>query len=228
VFGVPNARPIVRTETPTAPLFVAGDGQGLVNAAAAGLLANNPTIFYSASYAQNNAGLQAQLARGAVLVLTDTNQKQLDTWGTVDDNYGYVETANETPLAPNPAESALPVFPGAPTSTQTVAELSQVASVRATAYGNPITNTPENRPFEAVDGDIDTAWTEGAFSPAIGATLTTSPCSSPRKGPATATSRGSRSPSTARRTRRWTSGLPRSRRLARWSPSARGPSTRCR
>ena len=171
VFGVPNARPIVRTETPTAPLLVAGDGQGLVNAAAAGLLANNPTIFYSASYAQNNAGLQAQLARGAVLVLTDTNQKQLDTWGTVDDNYGYVETANETPLAPNPAESALPVFPGAPTSTQTVAELSQVASVRATAYGNPITNTPENRPFEAVDGDIDTAWTEGAFSPAIGATL---------------------------------------------------------
>jgi hypothetical protein len=174
VFAVPDARTIVRTETPQAPLVVDGDGQGLVNAAAAGLLADNPTIFYSASSAQaaeSPSSLKSQLARGAILVLTDSNDKQLPTWGTLNDNYGYVESAGETPLAINPSEVALPVFPGAGSDTQTVAEISQVASVRATAYGNPIANTAENRPFQAIDGNPDTAWTEGAFSPATDESL---------------------------------------------------------
>jgi hypothetical protein len=165
VFPVPNARPITRTESPSDPLLVAGDGQGLVEAAAAGLLASNPTIFYSATYAHDRAGLDRQLAHGAVLVLTDTNRKQLDTWGTVVDNYGYVEQANESPLVFDPAEASLPVFPEAGSGTQTVAAVDGVASVRATAYSNPITNTAENQPLNAVDGNPDTAWTEGAFSP---------------------------------------------------------------
>jgi hypothetical protein len=168
VFAVPSARTIVRTETPQAPLVVDGDGQGLVNAAASGLLAANPTIFYSASSArsaESPSSLKSQLSRGAILVLTDSNDKQLPTWGTLNDDYGYVESAGETPLVSNPSEVAMPVFPGAGSDTQTVAEISQVASVRATSYGNPIANTPENRPFQAIDGNPDTAWTEGAFSP---------------------------------------------------------------
>ena len=55
---MPDARPITRTETPKTPLLVAGDGQGLVEAAAAGLLATNPTIFYSATFAHDQAGLR--------------------------------------------------------------------------------------------------------------------------------------------------------------------------
>jgi arabinofuranan 3-O-arabinosyltransferase len=174
VFAVPHARTIIRTESSKAPLVVDGDGQGLVNAAAAGLLDDNPTIFYSAGAAKKSASpssLKSQLARGAILVLTDTNDKQLSTWGTLDDDYGYVESAHEKPLASNPSEVALPVFAGAGTNTQTVSEVSQVASVRATAYGNPITNTPENRPYQAIDGNVDTAWTEGAFSSATDQSL---------------------------------------------------------
>ena len=166
VFPVPDARPITRTESPADPLLVAGDGQGLVEAAAAGLLASNPTIFYSATYAGDQAGLDAASSgHGAVLVLTDTNRNQLSTWGTVVDNYGYVEQANESPLVVDPAEASLPVFPGAGSDTETVAVVDGVASVRATAYSNPITNTAENQPLNAVDGNPDTAWTEGAFSP---------------------------------------------------------------
>ncbi len=174
VFGVPYAPSIVRTETPQTPLVVDGDGQGLVNAAAAGLLADNPTVFYSASAAGSPEGpssLKRQLARGAVLVLTDSNAKEIPTWGTLNDDEGYVESVGETPLVANPSEVAMPVFPGAGSDTQTVAEISQVASVRATAYGNPITNTAENRPFQAIDGNVDTAWTEGAFSRATNASL---------------------------------------------------------
>ncbi len=173
VFPVPDARPIERAETTERPLLVAGDGVGLVNVAATGLLANNPTILYSATFAKQPARFRQQLANGAVLVLTDTNQKQHDTWGTVDDNYGYVEQAGETLLVPEPSEATLPVFPGAPSSTQTVAQLvsTDIASARATSYGNPITNTAENQPLAAVDGNLDTAWTEGAFGDATDATL---------------------------------------------------------
>jgi arabinofuranan 3-O-arabinosyltransferase len=167
VLPVPGARAIVRAETPKDPLVVAGDGQGLLDAAAAGLLASKPTIFYSASFARDSAALKQQLHNGAVLVLTDSNQKELSTWGTTIDNYGFVEQANETPLGGHPGEEALPVFPGASSNTQTVAVVSGVASVRATAYGNPITNTPEDQPLMAVDGNPRAAWTEGAFSPAI-------------------------------------------------------------
>ena len=166
VFAVPGARPITRTESPSDPLVVAGDGQGLMEAAAAGLLASDPTVFYSATFAGDRAGLERQLGNGAVLVLTDSNPKQLSTWGTVVDDYGYVEQANEAPLLFDPAEASLPVFPGAGSGTQTVALVDGVASVRATAYSNPITNTAENQPLNAVDGDPDTSWTEGAFSPA--------------------------------------------------------------
>jgi arabinofuranan 3-O-arabinosyltransferase len=179
VLAVPGARSIVRTETPKDPLVVDGDGQGLLEAAAAGLLASKPTIFYAGSFDSGAstqkgqpgetgaAGLQQQLHNGAVLVLTDSNQKKLSTWGTTIDNYGYVEQANETRLGDEPGEIELPVFPGAGPNTETVAQVSGVASVRATAYGNPITNTPEDQPLMAVDGNPRTAWTEGAFSPAL-------------------------------------------------------------
>jgi hypothetical protein len=165
VFAVPNARPITRTESPDAPLLVAGDGQGVVAAAGAGLLASNPTILYSGTFAGDKSGLDTQLQRGAVLVLTDSNQKKDLTWGSVLDDYGYVQQANQTPLVPDPAQVALPIFPGAGTDTQTVALVSGVASVRATAYGNPVTDIPESQPLAAVDGNPATSWTEGVFGP---------------------------------------------------------------
>ena len=170
-FAVSGARPIVRTEAAASPLVVAGSGQGLVNLASLGLLAGNPTIVYSATLDAHPSALSRAMAEGAVLVLTDTNQKQLDTWGTLNDDYGYVEQAGETPLAPEPSEQPIDLFPGAGSSTQTVAELTGVTSVRATSYGNVITNTPEDQAEAAVDGNPATAWTEGAFGPATNQTI---------------------------------------------------------
>jgi len=43
--------------------------------------------------------------------------------------------------------------------------------VDATAYGNPVTFTPGDRPFHAVDGQVDTAWSVGAFNDVIGERL---------------------------------------------------------
>ena len=84
-----------------------GPGEG----GRSGLLASNPTIFYSPTFAGDRAGLDRQLANGAVLVLTDSNQNQLSTWGTVKDNYGYVEQANESPAGLRPGRGLAPGVP---------------------------------------------------------------------------------------------------------------------
>ncbi len=170
VFPVSNPRPLVRTETTTSPLLVAGSGAGLVNAAASGLLNSNPTILYDASYAHNKTGLQGVLKSGAVLVLTDTNQRQQDTWGTIDDNLGYVQQAKYGPLQKNPQQVSLPPV-RAGSAYQTVTTLSNVVAIQATNYGNPITNTPEDQAYNAFDGNPDTRWAEGAFYPGVDESL---------------------------------------------------------
>jgi arabinofuranan 3-O-arabinosyltransferase len=171
VFSVSDPRALVRTETPDAPLLVAGSGAGLVNASAAGLLDGSPTILYDASFAHDKVGLEKALSDGAVLVLTDTNQRQQDDFGSINDNTGYVEQANVGPLDQEPSEVSFGAFGNTGTSFQTVSTLSSVASVQATTYGNPITNTPEDQPYNAFDQNPDTRWDEGSFSPAIDARL---------------------------------------------------------
>jgi len=171
VFTVSDPRPLVRTETTQAPLLVAGSGAGLVNASAAGLLDGNPTILYDASYAHDKAGFDQALNNGAVLVLTDTNQRQQDDFGSINDNTGYVEQARIGPIGQEPSEVNFGAFSPTGPSFQTVTDLSSVASVQASDYGNPITNTPEDSPYNAFDQNPNTRWDEGSFSPAIGVKL---------------------------------------------------------
>ncbi len=166
-FPVANPRPIVRTETAANPLVVAGDGSGLVDASALGLLAGNPTILYAASL-KTPAQFGQAMAAGADLVLTDTNKRQGLRWGSLRENTGYVEQAGSTPLVADPSNASLDVFAGSGDAAKTVAQLNGVASVQASAYGNPVTYTPENRPSNALDGNPKTAWTVGAFSSAVG------------------------------------------------------------
>ena len=44
-------------------------------------------------------------------MLTDTNRKRAERWGTLHDTTGYTERAGEKPLVADPATSALDVFP---------------------------------------------------------------------------------------------------------------------
>ena len=73
-FDVKNQVPIVRTHTATGPLLMAGDGEGLVDAAAVGLLDARQGSFFSASYAADQAGFDTIYDAGADLLVTDTNR----------------------------------------------------------------------------------------------------------------------------------------------------------
>lgn len=169
VFPVSDVPGIVATKDARRPVVLAGDGTGIVDAAAAGLIDGTELIHYSASL--SGAELADELARGARLVLTDSNRRRGERWSTVRHTRGYTEPSGFEPLVEDPTDNRLRVFSADDPDARTVAEHRGGITARATSYGNPITFAGEQRPTAAVDGDPATAWQTGAFSDARGARL---------------------------------------------------------
>ncbi len=164
VYKVRDPRALLRTESMQDPIVLDGDGEGILLAAAAGLLGSPPRAIVYAAAASAAELRRLGLSQGTELVVTDTNAKELDTWGTLHTTFGYVEQPNEVPLSYEPSEQALPIFVNQSPSTQTVLLLHGIRAVGASSYGNPVANAPEDQPFAAVDGNRFTAWETGAFS----------------------------------------------------------------
>ncbi len=164
IFPVADSRPIVRAEPVEQPTVVAGDGEGLVDAAAAGLLDGDAVVVYSADVTADLDRLRTNfLAEGADLVVTDSNRRRGQRWGTIRENLGYTEEAGERPLVVDQKDNRNEVFPDRGDEVKTVAEYDGVASVQASHYGNPVSYTPEERPVNAFDGNLRTQWRVGAF-----------------------------------------------------------------
>ena len=161
-YTVADPRPVVRAESLDHPLVVDGDAVGLVQAAGIGMLAEDPTIFYAGTLAQNPT-LAARVLHGpADLVVTDSNRRQSFEWNSLNDNTGYTQTTTEpsSPFVAN--DPPLDLFVGTGPSTQTTTLLGGVASVTASAYGTATTLRSGWRPANAIDGNLSTAWeTEG-------------------------------------------------------------------
>ncbi len=170
-FPVDGQQPIVHTASAQQPIIVAGDGEGLVGLASAGLINGNELIQYAGSFAGQPQQLDDAINRDASLVVTDSNRRRGRRWSTLRDNVGYTEQAGETPLRQDLTDNRLPVFPDATDDSSTVAEYPGGVSARATSYGNPISFTPEYRAANAVDGDLRTAWQTGSSSDVRGEEL---------------------------------------------------------
>jgi len=168
---VTDPLPIVRVRDVKAPVLLDGDGEGVVDAAAAGLLDGSSVLLTAASLSDRPAVLDRAIKDGGILVVTDTNRQRAQRWGTVRDNEGYTETPDERPLVVDPSDNRLPLFPTAPKSDYTTMDLVGVKRIEATAYGNAISYTPADRPANAFDGDSGTAWSVGTFGPVGGQKL---------------------------------------------------------
>lgn len=166
VVRVTSPLSIVRTKSVQGTVIIAGDGEGIIDAAASGVIDGRQLVRYAASMTKSEIRTAAN--EGATLVITDTNRKRARRWSTVRDNLGYTEQAGEKPLVEDLSDARLDVFPGAGDDAFTVVEHQGVKRVVASAYGNPITYTAEDRAAMALDGNLDTAWRVGAFSPVIG------------------------------------------------------------
>ena len=168
VFPVSDARPIYRAEPATSPVVIDGSGPGVVAAAATGLLDGNPTIFYAGTLDDSSKLPREVLTPGAQLVLTDSDRKVLERWSSVSDNIGETLPVVAEPSVADPTSVALPLFNNVRPDSQSVAVYSGASYVTASGYGNPVSLTPEDRPAEAFDGNLDTAWSVAAFSDATG------------------------------------------------------------
>jgi len=173
-FPVEDPLPILRARADGSPVLVEGDGDGIVDAAAAGLLGGSNVILSSAALAGRPDVLESVLGR-STFVVTDTNRKRAARWGTVRDNRGYTERADEKPLVVDPSDNRMPVFPDAPVSAYTTVEQRGVKRIEASAYGNPVSYTPADRPANAFDGDRATSWSVGALGPVGGQKLLLEP-----------------------------------------------------
>ncbi|MEZ5169424.1 MAG: alpha-(1-_3)-arabinofuranosyltransferase family protein [Acidimicrobiia bacterium] len=169
VFPVENPRPMVRSAPVDGAMVLAGDGDGIVDAATAGLIGDDQLILYAATLADDAETLERVLGGDPQLVVTDTNRRRGQRWLTLRDQAGYTETAGEEPLADDPSDARLALFPDADDNRSVT--VIQGPSARATGYGNPVTFTPDARPQLALDGDPSTAWTVAAFSDPVGERL---------------------------------------------------------
>jgi arabinofuranan 3-O-arabinosyltransferase len=148
--------PVVRAKTRQA--VVSGNGDGIVDAAASGLLAGTELVRYSADLTD---AVDEQFARLAdLLIVTDTNRDRARRWNGSQDNVGFTETGGPDTdlLREESADARIPAFDTDAAATQTTARQEGPVTAIATAYGEPFAYRPEDRAAMAIDGRTDTAW----------------------------------------------------------------------
>ncbi|MHB8439594.1 MAG: alpha-(1-_3)-arabinofuranosyltransferase domain-containing protein [Acidimicrobiales bacterium] len=164
VMAVAHPRPVVRSEPVSSTVVVDGDGTGLMQGADVGLLAHDPAVVYAGTLDTVPAATWAgEVPPSAQLVVTDSNRRAPYRWDTIGEELGATLAANQRQPAGDPADHPLNLFPAAPADAQTTSRLSGVASVYASSYGNPFAYLPEDRPVQAIDGNLDTAWETDTF-----------------------------------------------------------------
>ncbi|HEV2310108.1 MAG TPA: discoidin domain-containing protein, partial [Acidimicrobiia bacterium] len=161
---------IVRADGSGPALVVSGDGDGLVNLAADGLVTGNELIQYTAPLSSSPQGLSSAISANSVLVVTDSNRKRAERWDNVNYDVGYTERPGEKPLVTDTLNNQLDPFPGEAGNSQTTMSQHGV-QVSGTAYGSNSQYLPADRPAYAFDGDPSTAWVVGAFDQGDGPRL---------------------------------------------------------
>jgi hypothetical protein len=151
-----------------------GDAEGIVDAAAAGVIDGRSPVLEAAATIGHPSLLDDVLGQGASIVLTDTNRRRVRRWRSIKNTGGITLRADQDPSAEDGrdgGEAPLDVFPGAGSDWQTVAAPTG-AKLSATRFGNPLWFEAGLRPAAALDGDRDTGWQAGPFIGGIGDRLT--------------------------------------------------------
>lgn len=160
VLGVPDGGRAPLSAVPVGGgVVVDGDGEGIVAAAAAGLLEDlTGVLLLGADVARDDGGFDDVIDGDTRLVLTDTNRKRAHRWYTLRENVGATEPADGHAVLDDDADERLSIAGEHVAGSQSVAQWRGVARVWATTYGEPASLLPEERPANAFDGDLRTAW----------------------------------------------------------------------
>jgi arabinofuranan 3-O-arabinosyltransferase len=146
-------------------VLLAGSGDGIIDAAAAGLIDGTEAIIYTGS-----VGEATPLDAPYRFVLTDSNRDRAHHWRSSQDVNGFTETvdADSDVLRFESGDQRLNVFPSLTSDEQTVSIQDGPVTARASSYGELFAYLPEHRPVMAIDGDLSTAWLVADRAPAVG------------------------------------------------------------
>ena len=156
---VPVSDPVPIIRAATRSVLIAGDGNGIVDAAAAGLIDGTEVLRAAGALSGDDLGAAAEDA--SLLIATDTNRRRAHQWRGSQDVVGFTEDDDleQTDLLrDDPADQRLPVFGPGPSPAETVAVQRGPVRARVSAYGEPFAYRPEDRAVMAIDGDLATAW----------------------------------------------------------------------
>ncbi|MEA2364144.1 MAG: arabinofuranan 3-O-arabinosyltransferase [Thermoleophilaceae bacterium] len=151
-YDVRGARGIVHVDSAAPATVVDGGAEGLAGLAAFGPLPRSSPILYAGDLSP--AQLRAQAARGAELVVSDSNRRRRFVPEFGRQNLGATLGEKE-PLDPN--QAIIEPFPERGTDAQTVSVLKGARYVRAPNAGG-LLEFPERDAIKAFDGDYGTIW----------------------------------------------------------------------
>ncbi len=146
--------PVAMIRASSRLVVLAGSGDGVVDASAAGLLHGDEAVLYAADLTPKDRIDDANL-----VIVTDSNRDRAHQWRGTQDVVGFTETGGPAVdvLQRDTADQRLPVFATQLPNDQTTAHVEGL-DIKATSYGEPFAYRPEDRPAMAVDGDPTTAW----------------------------------------------------------------------
>lgn len=178
-FEVADPLPVVRTRPVAGATVLVGGPDGIVTAAGAGVLDLDRPLVYAADLAADPDLADTVLSHPAHIVVTDTNRRQAQRWGMMRENRGHTEQAGEQSMVHDERDSRMDVFDydavaahvGTADDVRTVSEQRGPVAAQASDHGNPISFTNDDRPYNALDGSLETAWSVAAFSEARGERL---------------------------------------------------------
>ncbi len=141
--------PLEIVRTGGASVAFVGSGDGLIDAAAAGLIDGSETIISDPDDVPDPITIER-------LVVTDSNRARPRHWRSSQETTGATESANPrlAPMQTRPGDARLEPPPG----LQVTAEQIGAVQATATSYGPAFSYQPEYRPTMAIDADPDTAW----------------------------------------------------------------------
>lgn len=166
LIDVDDAQPVIRAKTET--VVLSGSGDGVVDAAASGLLDGTEAIRYSASLSGDE--LRRAIDDANLLIVTDSNRDRAHHWRGSQDVHGHTESGGPGTdvLVDTNADQRLQMFATDDPDTQTVALQTGPVRAIASSYGEPFAYRPESRAVMAIDDDPDTAWSVGDHGDPVG------------------------------------------------------------
>ena len=164
LYDVDTAVAITRVKTDE--VIVSGSGDGVIDAAAAGLIDGTELIRYGSS-----VDIIETTDR---VIVTDSNRDRAHHWRSSQDVTGHTEPGGpgtDVLLATAADQRLDPLGTDTEIDPQTIAVQRGPVTAVASDYGEPFAYRPEDRAVMAIDGDPATAWSVGGHGDPVGAVL---------------------------------------------------------